>query len=224
MSTPTPIVRAVLFDLDGTLYHQPPLRRRMLLELARAPLLEGLGARQTLRRLKVFRRVREELRERGRPEESLDRLQYAEPAQRIGDDAGELERTVARWMHQKPLRHLERCRRAGLVELLADLSGADLKLGVFSDYPADAKLIALGVDEAFDLTLCATDPEVNAFKPHPRGFLRACEVWGLEPEQVLYVGDRDDVDGEGARAAGLPVVILDEGPGALDGVRRAALG
>ena len=185
---------------------------------------EGLGARRTLRRLKVFRRVREELRERGRPDESLDRLQYAELALRTGDDPAELERTVTRWMHHKPLRHLERCRRQGLVELLGDLAAGGLELGVFSDYPADAKLIALGVDEAFGLKLCATDPEVNAFKPHTRGFLRACEVWGLAPEEVLYVGDRDDVDGEGARAAGMPVVILDDGPDALEGVRRAALG
>ena len=29
-----PPLRAVLFDLDGTLYHQPPLRALMVLELA----------------------------------------------------------------------------------------------------------------------------------------------------------------------------------------------
>lgn len=223
VSSPSRTLRAVLWDLDGTLYHQAPMRRRMLLELARAPLLEGFGARRTLRRLKTFRRVREELRERGRCEEPLERLQYEEPARRLGDDAGALERTVAEWMHRKPLRHLEHCRRAGLRALLAQLAEHGLHLGVFSDYPADAKLIALGLDEFFGLTLCATDSEVNAFKPHPRGFLRACELWEVEPGEVLYVGDRDDVDGAGARAAGMPVCIVGQDTAALDRVRLAAL-
>jgi FMN phosphatase YigB (HAD superfamily) len=40
------------------------------------------------------------------------------------------------------------------------------------------------------LALCATSPEINAFKPHPKGFLHACALWGLPPEEVLYIGDR----------------------------------
>ena len=224
MTSPPLAPRAVLWDLDGTLYHQKPLRRRMLLELALSPLREGFGARRTLRRLKLFRHVREELRELGQPTESLDRLQYSRPAERLGDDAAALEATVLDWMHRRPLRFLAPCRRAGLIEVLEELDGAGLKLGVFSDYPAPEKLAALGLSSSFSLTLCATDAEVNAFKPHPAGFLRACEVWGLQPAEVLYVGDRDEVDGEGARAAGMPVRIVGAGADDLEGVRDAAFG
>jgi putative hydrolase of the HAD superfamily len=223
-NVPRPAYRAVLWDLDGTLYHQRPLRRRMLFELARAPLREGLGARHTLRRLKAFRRVREELRELGRPAESLEELQYAEPARRIGDQADAVRRTVTEWMYQRPLPYLAACLRDGLVELLAELKSQGLRLGVFSDYPAPDKLEALGLSEQFSLTLCATDPEINAFKPHPAGFERACELWDLAPAEVLYVGDRDDVDGVGATAAGMPVCIIDDRPGTLGGVRRATGG
>ena len=56
--------------------------------------------------------------------------------------------------------------------------------------------------------LCATDPEINAFKPYPKGFLHACTLWGLRPEEVLYVGDRPEVDAVGALNAGMPCVIL----------------
>jgi len=83
-----------------------------------------------------------------------------------------------------------------------------LHIGVFSDYPAQEKLQTLGLDKQVKLTLCATDREINAFKPHPRGFLRACEYWGLRPEEVLYVGDRPEIDAEGAAAAGMPCAIL----------------
>ena len=56
--------------------------------------------------------------------------------------------------------------------------------------------------------LCSTDKEINAFKPHPRGYLRACEEWGLQPQEVLYVGDRPEVDAKGAKAAGMPCMMV----------------
>jgi FMN phosphatase YigB (HAD superfamily) len=84
---------------------------------------------------------------------------------------------------------------------------------VFSDYDPDRKLDALGVRDLFDVTLAATDPEVNRFKPHPRGFLVGAARLGVEPSEVLYVGDRADVDGAGAAAAGMSSVIITGGVG-----------
>lgn len=222
-------VRAVLMDLDGTLYHQGPLRRRMARELLGMPLRAGpRTAARTLRRLRAFRSVREELRGLGRAAEPLEEVQYAEPARRLRDDPGELRATVLEWMHRRPLRHLLACSRPELAGFLEAAERRGLELGVFSDYPADEKLVALGLQGRFSLSLCATQPEINAFKPHPRGFERACELWNLEPREVLYVGDRPEVDGAGARAAGMAVWIVgddgnDDYPRAADlsEVRRA---
>jgi putative hydrolase of the HAD superfamily len=50
--------------------------------------------------------------------------------------------------------------------------------------------------------------DVNAFKPHPRGFLAAAERWGLAPDSILYVGDRPEVDAVGAAAAGMRCVVI----------------
>jgi FMN phosphatase YigB (HAD superfamily) len=83
-----------------------------------------------------------------------------------------------------------------------------IQAGVFSDYPVLGKLRALGLYERISLALCATDPAINAFKPHPQGFLRACAIWGLCPDEVLYVGDRPEVDAVGAAMAGMPCAIL----------------
>jgi FMN phosphatase YigB (HAD superfamily) len=60
--------------------------------------------------------------------------------------------------------------------------------------------------------LCATDPDVGALKPHPRGFERASARWRLDPAEVLFVGDRIDVDAAGAAAAGMPCVIIGDEP------------
>jgi len=52
--------------------------------------------------------------------------------------------------------------------------------------------------------------------------LRACDEWSLAPQEVMFVGDRDELDGEGARAAGMGVCIL--APGAPGVTTSAANG
>ena len=184
----------------------------MLAELCLVPITrfaprEGLT---TLRRLKRFREVREELRELGRAEESLEALQYSRPAELLGEPEAAVRATVTEWMLERPLRHLAGARRSGTRELFDTARERGIEVGVFSDYPAPAKLAALGLDAGVSLTLCATDEAINAFKPHPAGFQNACERWGFEPHEVLYVGDRADVDHAGATAAGLESVLVGE--------------
>jgi HAD superfamily hydrolase (TIGR01549 family) len=119
-----------------------------------------------------------------------------------------MESAVSEWLYQRPLKYLRLCRHRGIEAFLSFLAYKGLQVGVFSDYPAVDKLRALGLFDRIPLVLCATDPEINAFKPHPKGFLRACTVWGLPPEEVLYVGDRPEIDAVGAAAAGMPCAIL----------------
>jgi len=197
--------------VDGTLYHQGPLRALMAAELAALPARRSPGAaRRELRALAAFRRVREELRA-GRFDRPLERLQFERAAARAGVGADEMERIVGEWILARPLRYLRLCRRRGAVALLGHLAARGVRTGVFSDYPVAAKLEALGLAGWMSASLCATDPEIDAFKPHPRGFLRACEIWGLDPAEVLYVGDRPRVDAAGAARAGMPCAIVGRG-------------
>ena len=46
---------------------------------------------------------------------------------------------------------------------------------------------------------------VRAYKPHPLVFQRALDQFGLQPDEVLHVGDSDVDDVKGAKAAGLRV-------------------
>ena len=120
----------------------------------------------------------------------------------------EVRRIVEEWIYHRPLKYLKWCRRRGAGTFFADVQRRGIKIGVFSDYPAQEKLKALELDSYVHLVLCSTDKEINAFKPHPRGYLRACEQWGLQPHEVLYVGDRPEVDAKGAAAAGMPCIIV----------------
>jgi putative hydrolase of the HAD superfamily len=203
-------LRAVLFDLDGTLYYQPPLRILMGLELSTLPLNVGSLAktRSVLETIKHFRSIREELRHLGNPSEWLDEIQYRQTATVVGVEAEEVKRIVEEWMYHRPLKYLKWCRRMGAVSFFEEAQRRGMKIGVFSDYPAQEKLKVLELDSFVELVLCATDQEINAFKPHPRGFLRACECWGLQPHEVLYVGDRPGIDAKGAMAAGMPCMMV----------------
>lgn len=48
-------------------------------------------------------------------------------------------------------------------------------------------------------------------KPDPRIFLHACELFGVQPQNAVYVGDRLQTDARGAVDAGLTGVWLDRG-------------
>ncbi|MFG2288831.1 HAD family hydrolase [Streptomyces sp. NPDC048595] len=87
----------------------------------------------------------------------------------------------------------------------------------------ERKLAALGIRSRFEAVLCAD--ELGHAKPAPEAFTGACDAIGLPPEEVLYVGDRLDIDALGARDAGLTAVWLDRtdtGEELPPGIRRIA--
>jgi HAD superfamily hydrolase (TIGR01549 family) len=202
--------RAVLFDLDGTLYHQPPLRLLMAAELGFRPWLRRrpTDVPRLWRALRVFRTVREELRSHTPGDGSLEERQYAVAASRAGVPADFMREAVREWIFERPLPYVHAARRRDARATFEQLRAEGVSVGVFSDYPVRDKLVALGLDDLVSLELCATDAAVNAFKPHPRGYLAACERWQVTPSDVVYVGDRADVDAAGAAAAGMPCVII----------------
>lgn len=210
------MIRAVLFDVDGTLYHQTPLRLLMAGELGTVSWVRHApwNVPRLWRMLSAFRRVREELRALGRPAERLADLQYTRAADRAGVPVADMAAAVDEWIYRRPLKYLPSVVRAGMADVLSALIARELRIGVFSDYPVPDKLDAMGLRAAVTLELDATAESVNAFKPHPRGLEVACQQWRLSPTEVLYVGDRTDVDARGAAAIGMPCAIVG---GAADG-------
>ncbi len=64
-----------------------------------------------------------------------------------------------------------------------------------------------GWEEHFDLLV--DSEEVGAAKPDPAIFEGALEELGMEPEELIHVGDYYSVDVEGARRAGVEGVLYD---------------
>jgi putative hydrolase of the HAD superfamily len=68
------------------------------------------------------------------------------------------------------------------------------------------KLDALDISRFFDHVI--TSGDFGEVKPHPSIFLHACSVFGVDPAEAAYVGDRLNTDAIGAADAGLRGVWL----------------
>ena len=195
----------VVFDVDGTLYDQRKLRLGMLRQLlGHAWQTRSLD---TLLILRTFRRVREALGDLGDEQAGADfiALQYAQTASRHGTTPAAVRALTEEWMEQRPLPLLAACRYPHVAELFAGLRAAGKRIAAFSDYPAVAKLAALGLQA--DVVVCATDAGVARLKPDPAGLLSILRQTGVAPGRALMIGDRFDRDAAAAERAGLRALV-----------------
>jgi HAD superfamily hydrolase (TIGR01549 family) len=190
---------AWLIDLDGTLYRQMWVRMAMAGEL----LVRG---RNVVPLLRAFRRAQEELRRDWETELDSDPFQHQIEitARRLGSSAADVERVVRDWMIERPAVWLRLFRRRGLLAEIVRFRERGGRTALVSDYPATAKLAALGAAELFDEVVASGEPGgPRRLKPAPDGFLLAAQRLGVAHEECLVVGDRDDADGEAATRAGM---------------------
>jgi putative hydrolase of the HAD superfamily len=194
---PYPPARAWLVDLDGTLYHALPVKGAMALELA----LFGAPSAPALRR---FRAEHERLRANGAPPGDPFAAQLAATAGALGVDPAALRAQVEEWMIRRPGKWLRLARRRALFAELAAFRSSGGRCALVSDYPARAKLAALGASDLFDAVVASGEPGgPSALKPAPDGLFAAATRLGVGPADCLVIGDRDDADGEAARRAGM---------------------
>jgi phosphoglycolate phosphatase len=195
----------VVFDVDGTLYDQRRLRLGMLRQLMGHTWQSR--SLDTLLILRTFRRVREALGELGDDQAGADfiTLQYAQTASRHGTTPAAVRALTDEWMERRPLPLLAACRYPQVAELFAGLRAAGKRVAAFSDYPAVAKLAALGLRA--DVVVCATDPGIARLKPDPAGLLAILRQTGVAPERALMIGDRFDRDAAAAERAGMRALI-----------------
>ncbi len=190
-------IKGIIFDLDGTLYSQLKMHICMFFDIFTYYLIHPLRIND-LRIIYYFRKKRYE----ADSSLELEKTQYQITADYLNLPTEEVRSIIEKWILNRPIRYMKICRYSNVLNIFKLLRKINLKIAVVSDYPIDQKLVALGLTA--DVKICSTDPEVNAFKPNPKGLILACEKMELLPEECLVIGDRDDKDGEAARRGQIP--------------------
>lgn len=187
-------LRAVLFDMDGTLLDSAPdfiaISQAMRAERGLPPVADKL--------------IRDQVSGGAR---AMVAANFA-----INPDAAEFEALRLEFLE----RYQHHCAVLtqpfdGMDELLRDIEQAKLKWGVATNKPvryAEPIMQQLGLAQRSAVLVCPD--HVSRSKPDPEMILLACEKMGVAPAATLFVGD-DERDIEAGRAAGCKTAAVSYG-------------
>ncbi len=200
--------RAVIFDLDGTLYFQTKLRMMMAFRLG-GYYITHFWKLKELFAVKMFREVREHWDDLDQTDqEQLDEAQYLYVAKRIGLSVKCVRSVIEKWMYDQPLKMLMACRDEAIVDLIQVIREHEIEVVIYSDYPVTDKLKALDIQA--DQIYSALDEKIMSLKPDPKGLITILEDNHWKPSEAIMIGDRMSKDGQAAINAGVDYMILDK--------------
>ena len=200
-------IKGIVFDVDGTLYDQKLLRilvaGRMFLSFIATPKKFS----HELKVIREFRKIQEKLRENDLTVIN-ETTQVKLTSEKLKLHYNDVFKIINKWFNIIPLPLISICKRNGLKTTFSKLSGEGYKIGLFSDYSSEDKAAALGIKKFLQAIVCSSDPDVGKFKPDSIGFVRVAKKLNLETNEIVYVGDRVDVDVVGAENAGMIPLLI----------------
>jgi putative hydrolase of the HAD superfamily len=192
------MLRAVLFDLDDTLFEQATW-----LSGAWDAVVAAAGPRVEARALRcALRDICASGSDRGA---IIDRA-----LARVGHDDVAVAPLLARFRAHAPARLAP---YPGVVDALEGLR-AQVDIGLVTDGDPTIqrnKLRALGLESHFDIVVFSDEMGRRHRKPSPVPLLAALVGLGVDPRDAVYVGDRPDKDVAAAAATGMRAIRVRTG-------------
>jgi putative hydrolase of the HAD superfamily len=192
-------IRGVGFDLDGTLYANYKLNIRLLPFVMRE-----------FSFMYTFVKVRKRLHAGGALSGGFYDTQAGLMAAYLKEKPDAIREKLDRLVYrgwEEAFTHIRPFPR--VTETLAAFKEAGLRLGVLSDFPPERKLEFLGLSGFFDAAF--STESAGALKPDPTPFRKLAKDLGLEPEEMLYVGNSPHYDIAGAHNAGMMTALIRRG-------------
>ncbi len=189
-------IKAIVFDLDGTLYEMQWFLRPIITAFL-FPRFLWLPSFITIR--KTFAG-----KDFGTRETLIQEL-----VTQVARKVNSTPESIDRWIHTRFYPSFARAMffmrrsRPDLNGTLHAIRNRNIRLAVYSDYSwTSQRLTNLGIDlTPFDSLESAE--EAGALKPHPRPLEKLAQRLDVAPESVLMIGDRDDTDGKVSQEAGM---------------------
>ncbi|WP_024653522.1 HAD family hydrolase [Borrelia persica] len=189
------MIKAVVFDLDGTLYPESSMNLIMFPEFLK-----------NIRFFLAFKKVRKEVRvlqrEKSLPSnrDELVSMQVNMLASYLGFDKNRCEFLLKKIYYGDSFSNKFRNIKpySGVHDLIYSLKSNGIKLGVMSDFPIATRVSnLLGIDDSFWDILYSSE-DTGYLKPNKIAFLRILDELGVDSNHVLYVGNSYEYDILGA--------------------------
>ncbi len=190
--------KALIVDLDGTLYYQKPVQICAGLEL----LIYYLIHFWRLKELKQILTYRHQ-------HNTQTNFNIQTFCKRQNTDITTIQFLVQKWLFLKPLKWIKIFTDKNLICYLRE-NQKNIPIIIYSDYETKEKLKALNFKPDFEFSYDGTN--IRYLKPDPQGLTHIANKLNLLPEDILIIGDRQDKDGLAAANFGAEYLILPQNP------------
>ncbi|GAA3950093.1 HAD family hydrolase [Pedobacter ginsengiterrae] len=198
-------IKLVIFDVDGTLYDQSKLRKKMLVELIRYYIFKPWRFKDLLI-VYHFRKERE--KKAGQQINNLQEEQFKWCAAKINAPLNRIKEVVDKWIFKFPIKYLKESAYPDVNYFFSKLKENGVLTAIYSDYDSKLKLDSMNLSA--NLLVSSTDENINAMKPLPDGLNYILAKLNIEDKgKCLFIGDRQELDGICAERAGIPFLLID---------------
>lgn len=183
-------IKAVAFDIDGTLYKDFDLNIRVFPQvLSHAIFYINYGrARKMLRKLDYY--------------QDFGKAQAELTGKLLHCSTQSAEKKINSIIYEGLKKYFPRFNACkGALEFIQKLKAANVKVALLSDFPPEQKGDIWGIKPYCDVILGSE--QIGALKPSPVVFSKLVEELGVPAETILYVGNNHKYDVIGPKKAGM---------------------
>lgn len=183
-------IKAVAFDIDGTLYPNWKMHLNSIPFFALHPRL-----------IYKFGEIRKNLRKL----EHIDDFYGTQAdllAKELTIDSLQARKLIDTLFYDKWEKTFSRIKPFGNVKhVIKSIQALGLKTAVMSDFPIGRKLNYFGLENMWDVAV--SSEESGYLKPDSRPFLNLSEKLGVPPQEIIYVGNSYSYDVLGSKNVGM---------------------